>query len=88
MPLLTKFPYNKSGDQHWESLQELFSDYKLHERGYTGQIYYEEQELMMNSQEEGEDRPWCCEYTKKAFVNAWNKLKKQHEFWHLCGQGP
>ena len=86
MPLLTKFPYNETGNQHWESLRELFSHYKLHKSEVTGESYYEEQERMILGQEEGEDRPWCCEYTKSAFVNAWNQLKKQYEFWDLMGQ--
>ena len=86
MPLLTKFPYNKEGDQHWESLKELFSDYKLHEKGVTGESFYEEQKLMMISREKEEDLPWCCEYTKKAFVDAWDKLKVQYDFWKLTNK--
>ncbi len=86
MPLLTKFPYNQPGHPHWESLKELFSDYKLHETGVTGSSFYDEQMQRMTGMPPGEDRPWCCEYTKKAFVKAWNKYKAQYEFWHLFGQ--
>ena len=85
MPLLTKFPYNQPGHPHWESLKELFNDYKLHESGVTGSSYYDEQMLMVMAMPE-EDRPWCCEYTKKAFVKAWKKTQGQYEFWQLMGQ--
>lgn len=84
MPLLTKFPYNKEGHPHWETMKQLFNQYRAHEN-YTGATYYEEHEMILAGMEGG-DRPWCLEYTKEAFVKGWNKTKKQYEFWQSMGQ--
>ena len=83
MPRLTKFPYNQPGHQHWEAMKELFFRYKAHER-YTGVTYYEEQYLEMRAMPDA-DIPWCCEYTKRAFVKAWNKTKKLVELQQAMG---
>jgi hypothetical protein len=72
----TEFPLYKSGDPHWESLLEILVRYRLHENGYTGCSYYEENETMMLGGGAGEDCPWCCEYTTETFVEAWNKAKE------------
>lgn len=84
MPLLTKFPYNEEGHPHWDAIKKLFNENQAHVT-YTGAAYYEEQEAMMDGMK-GENRPWCLEYTKAAFVKGWNKTKKQHEFWQSMGQ--
>jgi len=84
MPLLSKFPYNKPGHQHWETMKDVFNLQRLHEKGYDGASYYEEHELLMLATPD-EDTPWCCEYTKKAFVKAWDKTKKQQEFYEMMG---
>lgn len=84
MPLLTKFPYNENGHQHWEAMKELFNDYNANVR-WTGESYYEECEQMMIGHRD-DDCPWCLEYTKQAFVKAWNKTKKQYQLMQLLGQ--
>ena len=79
---LTKFPLYERDDQDWESLLELLDRYRLHENGYTGTSYYDQQEMMMIGMEKGEDIPWCCKYKKEIFVAAWNEVKEMVAFWH------
>jgi hypothetical protein len=76
----------KPGDPHWESLLEIFDRYRLHENGYTGYSYYEENETMTLAYGEGEDLPWCCEYSKKTFVEAWDKVKEMVAYWHFLDE--
>ena len=70
------------GDQHWESLVELFDRFCVHEQGVTGASYYEDEEFRLLGIPEGEDRPWCCEYEKKTFIDAWNEVEEMVKSWH------
>ncbi len=72
----------RRGDPHWESLVEVFDRYRLHQEGVTGASYYDAREFMMIGMEEGGDRPWCCEYEKKIFIDAWNKVERMVKYWH------
>jgi len=84
MPLLTKFPYNKPGHPHWEALKDIFNNERLHEyEGYDGAYYYHVMQRFCGHDEE--DPPFCLLYTEKAFVAAWNKTKKQIEFYESMG---
>jgi len=86
MPLLTTFPtYQQPGTNspHWDSLIDLIDKERLHEKGYDGASYYEEQKMHMLATPD-EDTPWCCEYTKAAFVEAWNETKAMVEYWDWC----
>ena len=79
---LTKFPMYRRGNQYWESLLESMDRSHLHEQSYDGAKYYEEWKLMMIGMDEGKDVPWCCEYTKKTFVAAWDEVQVMVEEWH------
>ena len=79
--LKTKFPMFEMGHPHWEGLVEVMDRYRMHEAGYDGAKFYDEKKLM-----EGEDVHWCCEYTKRAFVKAWNKVEKMVKWWHVIDE--
>lgn len=86
--LRTKFPYNQTGHPHWEAMKELFS-LRIHDT-YTGAAFYEENKLEMEATimaGNDADYHWCLEYTEKAFVTAWNKMKSNYEFFQVISGG-
>ena len=81
----TEFPMFEKGDADWETLVELMDRRRMHENGYNGANYYNEMESMMQGMED-EDIPWCCKYTKRAFVKAWKDVQRMVENWHFIDQ--
>jgi len=81
--LKTEFPMYEKDHPHWDSLVELMDTYRLHET-YIGDQYYKEMKTLMTGIDEGEDQPFCLEYTEEAFVKAWNETKSMVEYWDWC----